>query len=268
MSKDQTLPDTPSVTSLPESGDGHSLSNSPVGLQLGMFGREAVPANHSAPQGREGENPTNDTSGRSSDASSRSVALTWSLANKLRVSLEGRGAPEYVLTWREIPMRWGSSIYQLRASGQPTADSGSTGWPTPTGQDNPQVAGQYATNGTTLGGAAQQAGWASPTRDHKDSSSDGTVPENGLLGRQVWGWNSSRATDGSNGGPNQSGGALSNDAAGWPTPLGQTQSGSPSETGSKGVLNAALPLWLQGFPSDWLMAAPTKRRRGRKRSEG
>ena len=161
-----------------------------------------------------------------------------------------------------------------------------TGWPTPTGQDNPQVAGQYATNGTTLGGAAQQAGWptprvsdtngpgehgdggkdlrttagwATPTgRDHKDSSSDGTVPENGLLGRQVWGWNSPRATDGSNGGPNQSGGALSNDAAGSATPPGQTQSGSPSETGSKGVLNPALPLWLQGFPSDWLMVAPVK----------
>jgi len=30
-----------------------------------------------------------------------------------------------------------------------------SGWPTPTGQDNDQVRGEYATNGTTLGGAAR-----------------------------------------------------------------------------------------------------------------
>ena len=227
-------------------------------------------------------------------------------------------------------MRWGSSIYQLRASGHRISDSDSTGWPSP-------MAGTPANDRYNEAGNTDfsrkvvelMTGWATPTgRDYKDSSSDGTVPENGLLGRQVWGWNSPRATDGSNGGPNQSGGALSNDAAGWPTPqnsdwkgegpnpnsqsghglstqaagwatpqaidagkareprykgdapseagntrdpnkagsyradlkdqVGQTQSGSPSETGNKGVLNAALPLWLQGFPSDWLMVAPVK----------
>ena len=314
MSKDQTLPDTPSVTSSQASGDGPMPSNSPVGLQLGLFGREAAPVSPSAPQGREGENPTNGTSGRSSDASSRSVALTWSLANKLRVSLEGRGAAEYGLNWREIPMRWGSSIYQLRASGHRISDSDSTGWPTPNAEHQndtdsnweerrAELKEKYGNNGfgMTLSMAASTAGWPTPTtqdddqdmekrrirgakfgfgealtlgtaarmgwatptgRDHKDSSSDGTVPENGLLGRQVWGWNSPRATDGSNGGPNQSGGALSNDAAGSATPPGQTQSGSPSETGSKGVLNPALPLWLQGFHSDWLMVAPVKMSRG------
>jgi len=39
---------------------------------------------------------------------------------------------------------------------------------------------------------------------------------------QAWaGWNTPRATDGSNGGPNQAGGALTPDAAlsGWPTPM-------------------------------------------------
>jgi hypothetical protein len=42
---------------------------------------------------------------------------------------------------------------------------------------------------------------------------------------QAWaGWNTPRATDGSHGGPNQAGGALSADAAmtGWPTPAANT----------------------------------------------
>ena len=410
MSKDQTLPDTPSATSLPESGGGPSHSNSPGGIQLDLFGPAVVHVSPSAPPGSEGENPTSDTSGLSSSVSSRSANLQLSLENRLRQDLDVNGSPEYELTWKQWGMESGLPICALRASAVRISDSDSTGWPspmaldrprtaetmaksaafrkrnanqntvplylgevaqltgwptpntrdtrrgcnqkqlatevdkwlspmvgwptpvsdpangtpeaflerkrraiekgssmgvalteiamvaqmmgwpTPTGQDNPQVAGQYATNGTTLGGAAQQAGWATPTgRDHKDSSSDGTVPENGLLGRQVWGWNSPRATDGSNGGPNQAGGALSNDVAGWRTPTslskgedghqsgnnrwvtsvmdavrGQTQSGSPSETGSKGVLNPALPLWMMGYPIYWVQCAPQKRGRKRK----
>lgn len=44
-----------------------------------------------------------------------------------------------------------------------TVGSGSGLWPTPTGQDNPQVAGQYPDHpkrGTTLGGAVRQ--WPTP----------------------------------------------------------------------------------------------------------
>ena len=219
-------------------------------------------------------------------------------------------------------------INRVRKTRAPTLTTAAqvTGWPTPKEQNS---RGRSPKNDDLHSIAT---GWATPTgRDYKDSSSDGTVPENGLLGRQVWGWNSPRATDGSNGGPNQSGGALSNDAAGWPTPrasdtngpgehgdggkdlrttagwatpqaidagkareprykgdapseagntrdpnkagsyradlkdqVGQTQSGSPSETGSKGVLNPALPLWMMGYPIYWVQYAPQKRGRKRK----
>jgi hypothetical protein len=79
--------------------------------------------------------------------------------------------------------------------------------------------------------AAQMAGWPTPTvRDHKDGASVGTVPDNALLGRVAWqaGWNTPRATDGSNGGPNQANGALSADVslAGWPTPVVNDATGS------------------------------------------
>jgi len=49
--------------------------------------------------------------------------------------------------------------------------------------------------------------------------------------KMLVGWNTPRATDGSNGGPSQTGGALSHDAAltGWPTPNAAFQDGDPAK---------------------------------------
>jgi len=297
---DQKMSDRiPSVTSLPESGDGRSPSNSPVGLQLGLFGPAVSHASPSATPEAAGENPTSGTSGLSSSVSSRSANLQLSLENRLRQDLAVNGSPEYELTWKQWGMESGLPICALRASGHRISDSGSIGWPTPNAEHQndtdsnweerrAELKEKYGNNGfgMTLSIAAQQAGWATPQA--ADGGKIGSKPNFGQVGlsnhpalhgyperepmqksregdgqtTNLSGWNSPRATDGSNGGPNQSGGALSNDAAGSATPLGQTQSGSPSETGSKGVLNPALPLWLQGFPSDWLMVAPVKMSRG------
>jgi len=112
---------------------------------------------------------------------------------------------------------------------------------------------------------------------------------------QAWaGWNTPRATDGSNGGPNQAGGALTPDAAlsGWPTPTtrdhkdgkecpnvplnallgrvawltanpqaaritadGTMLTGCSAGMESGGQLNPAFSGWLQGFPEAWCHAA-------------
>lgn len=67
---------------------------------------------------------------------------------------------------------------------------------------------------TSLSMQAQLHGWATPTtRDHKDGASIGTVPVNGLLGRQVWAY--------------------------------------AETTAGRVVLNPAFHLWLQGYPAAW-----------------
>lgn len=115
-----------------------------------------------------------------------------------------------------------------------------SGWPTPQARDGfpahseDHIAEKKAQGHgmQNLNDEAQIAGWASPaSRDWKDSpgmaetgvNPDGTERQRtDQLPRQAYltGWNTPRATDGSNGGPNQAGGALPADAglAGWQTP--------------------------------------------------
>lgn len=81
------------------------------------------------------------------------------------------------------------------------------------------------------------ASWATPTtRDWKDGSYQANVPENALLGRQVW-------------------------AASGPTP-----NGSPAETEKRGQLNPEFSLWLMGIPvHEWACCAPRATRSSRQR---
>jgi hypothetical protein len=176
MSSQQTSRDTPSTTSSQASEDGRSPSSWQGGLQMPLFGREAVPASRSATPAKAEEHQTPATSGLSSTVSLQSAALQLSLESRLRASMGGDGSPEYVLTWSQWAMPWGLPICALRASGRHTSEADSGGWPTPTAVDRTRDEETMAksaafrkrnANQNTvplyLGEVAQLTGWPTPS---------------------------------------------------------------------------------------------------------
>lgn len=206
-------------TSSLASAGGTTRSSSPVGPLTLPCGLAPARASRSRRQGKDSARKTLATCGPSFDASSPSAVLQSYLESRLRHALAETGSPEYALTWKHWDMRSGPPICARRASAHRTSGSGCSGWPTATVGD-----AKSARNST----ANRQS--IPPTGVHAgDTLTDAAT---------IAGWNTTRATDGSNGGPNQSGGALSNDAAmaGWPTPKATDSHGDkPHGQGGQGL---------------------------------
>ena len=136
-----------------------------------------------------------------------SEELQERLTLKMMEKLEGLGSTLYSMTWKPQVTPARRLLFRVRASVRRTS-----------GID---CIGEDSISPALL------ASWVSPAaRDWKDSGADIKPRADGSerfdqLPRQanLAGWNTPRATDGSNGGPNQGGGALPPDAhlAGWPT---------------------------------------------------
>jgi len=244
---------------------------------------------------------TRGTYGPPSDGSLTSAALQQSLESRLRASLDVDGSPEYVLTWKHWDMESGAPICALRASARRTSgnDCGGsqTGWPTAKRDDGVKSIRSHdgamkeaeRKGANDLNTAAVLAGWPTPTASdsggptsHNRTWSKTQVNlHNIVLGRGkqpdgtvLAGWatpaardfKSESATPEFNDKRNAEvrGKPLSYQATLSAEAPGTTTSGSPAPTAKRGALNGALSLWLQGFPSDWLMVAPERTPRGRK----
>ena len=189
-------------TCAPELPCGHTRYDELGGLTIEEFGVHLFPVNLSARQARDLGLLTSGISGPSGSISSSSADLTSSLVSRLQARTASLGSTLYSLTWKLRAMPSGRSISALRASARRTSDNGSggsrSGWPTPSAsviehKSRPPVIGNRKP----------------------------TDPQIGLadVAYHLATWNTPRATDGSNGGPNQAGGALPADAAlaGWTT---------------------------------------------------
>src|SRR5690606_2873325 len=159
------------------------------------------------------------------------------------------GSPEYALTWKHWDMPSGPPICALRASGRRTSDSDCSGWPTPVAKDDgksPEAhlamkrrmgerdgSGANRTQITSLQVMAKAAGWPTPDTNQRGGAQCAIKRRQGghAVNLQdaatlVAGWATPKATDGSKGGPNQTGGTRPQQTAAH----GPTLNTSPAET--------------------------------------
>lgn len=281
MSNPATFSASPNATFSLVSEDGALPCAKPDGAIAAPSGPEAARVSRFRAQDADKAMPTNDTSGPLFSASSPSASLQRSLENRLRARMGVNGSQEYALIWKHWDMPAGLPICALRASARRTSGKDFIGWPTPTTQDNAQVAGQYATNGTTLAGAARLLGWRTPTswdgergmydleKVQARRKMEGKEHAQVTLVQQVYfmGWATPRARDAKNNGVSiaraQQGVAdsldlqcklVSQNGMAPPSPL-------TARTDRRALpLNPRFSLWLQGYPATWAdCAAPVTR---------
>lgn len=214
MSRRAILRDLPSATSSPVSAYGPTLCGSPAGPTAAPCGLALVPANLSPRQAKELGLLTSGTFGPPGTGSSSSVALTLSLANKLRTVTERLGSTLYRVTWKELNTPSGRLIYRLAASVPRTSGNGSgssqeaSARPTPTvsSGDYTYNQGNHESRSLKLPGAAKLAVSARPTPCSQDGPKGGPGQGIDLLP-----------------------GAAALTASPWATPAAQEPGGTPEQ---------------------------------------
>jgi hypothetical protein len=142
------------------------------GQSLVQSGQVLVHVSLSARQAKALGLLTSGTYGQPSSGSLASVALTSSLANRLKDQLAGLGSILWQLTWKDMTMPSGRRFSLLRASAHPKSDTGLTGWPTATTRGGQaKRAMTEGRHGSNLNDFTMLTGWPIPgARDWKGAS--------------------------------------------------------------------------------------------------
>ncbi len=184
-------------------------SGKPDGPTISLSGPDLAHANLSARQAKEKGLMTSGTYGPPGSGSSASVALTQSLASRLRVKTDALGSTLYRLTWREKATPSGRLLPWHVGSVPRTKGNGSTGWRTPACQNDTggPLRKMHEQSIMTLQTQANMAAWPTPCQQ-----------------------------DGPKGGPNQGEDRLPGAAplATWPTPM----AGTPAQRDYKSAANS------------------------------
>jgi hypothetical protein len=130
-----TLPDTPNITSLQDSGVGFTPLTLPDGRVIDPCGLAAALASLSARQVKALGLRTSGIYGPPSSTSSRSAALQSCLESRLQARTQTLGSTLYKLIWKEWATPSGVSRLRQRVLAHRRQESGLRGWPTPTARD-------------------------------------------------------------------------------------------------------------------------------------
>ena len=186
MSKQPTLWDTPSVTSLPEEDSGATCSDRQAGPTTGRSGREAAPAPALAQRAKGKGLQMLVTSGRNGFGSSASAALQQSLESRLMPRLDMAGSTLFNLTWKHKSTPLGRRYLERAASALRTSDSGFTSWRSPNARLNgggdysdPEKAAKRLEQGhqLNLSEEALITSWPTP-QTHDDKLRGNTAADN------------------------------------------------------------------------------------------